>query len=47
MWLSGGSASHDFDPEQFKIALHYIVRAAALFRLVGSSGDTNGSFIKR
>ena len=47
MWLSGGSASHDFDPEQFEIALRYIVRAAALFRLVGSSGDTDGSFIKR
>ncbi len=27
--------------------LRYIVRAATLFRLLGSSGDTDGSLVKR
>ncbi len=27
--------------------LRYIVRAAALFRLVSSSGDTDGSLVER
>jgi hypothetical protein len=43
LWLSGGSSSHDLDPDWSITNLHYIVRAATLFRLLGSSGDTDGS----
>ena len=47
LWLSGGSSSHDFDPDWSITNLRYIVRLATLFRALGSSGDTDGSHIKR
>jgi len=43
MWLSGESTSHDLDPDWSVTNLRYIVRAATLFRLLGSSGDTDGN----
>ncbi|MFA0187884.1 hypothetical protein AB4456_23695, partial [Vibrio splendidus] len=47
LWLSGGSSSHDLDPDWCMTNLRYIVRLATLFRVLGSSGDTDGSHIKR
>uniref|UniRef100_UPI001BE104D4 hypothetical protein n=2 Tax=Vibrio anguillarum TaxID=55601 RepID=UPI001BE104D4 len=47
LWLSGGSFSRDLDPDWCMTSLRYIVRLATLFRVLGSSGDTDGSHIKR
>lgn len=46
-WLSGGASSHGSAPVWHSAKLRYIVRLAALFRALGSSGDTNGSLLSR
>ncbi|MFD2267594.1 hypothetical protein, partial [Vibrio thalassae] len=45
LWFSGGTSSHDSVPTQLTPEFRYIVGSAALFRNLGSSGDTDGSLL--
>jgi hypothetical protein len=47
LWLSGGTSSHDSVPIRYETEFRYIDRLAALFRVLGASGDTDGSLLSR